>query len=404
MWCAHCQADVATEISADGQSLKCTTCGHEIRRVFAPSLHPETQSARELLERWAREDQDETPDTPGQETRPAAPGQEAGPSAADPVAAVTPEATESAPPALSEPERPVIRHQLPYKRAEELETDSPSAEASDGSSGIRRGQAPKPFRPPVQLRLDAAHGAGPFLPAPRAPFRSSSNSTSSEAAATSGEQPVDPTAKSPIEPAKPVLPEIARKPQFLKPPVDEPATEPVAQASGGNAEQPPVERIAEASERPQPRRRLDAAHKLDVVPAPHLDMAPFIPPPRGARPGRSEALWGQLLAYAGVGVLTVGTVLVLWGYFGSIESYASTGWLLSSAGQMLLFLGVVTLVSGGMQQTTHEVGTRIESLDGRIHRIEQSTHQLLKGPHFARGKRRSRKSAGQSGTTDAKSA
>ena len=403
MWCAHCQADVATEISADGQSLKCTTCGHEIRRVFAPSLHPETQSARELLERWAREDQEETPEAPSQEAKPATPIQDAEQAASAPDA-VAPQATESTSPDSKIPERPAIRHQLPYKRAEELEADSSPSESGEGNSGVRRGQAPKPFRPPVQLRLDAAHGSGPVLPAPRAPFRPSSSSASSDAPVASDGQPTSPAAKSPIEPAKPVLPENVRKPQFLKPPVDDPADEPVAQAGHGNSEKPPVESVAEAAERPQPRRRLDAAHKLDVVPAPHLDMEPFTPPPRGARPGRSEALWGQLLAYAGVGVLTVGTVLVLWGYFGSIESYASTGWLLSSAGQMLLFLGVVTLVSGGMQQTTHEVGTRIESLDGRIHRIEQSTHQLLKGPHFARGKRRSRVSSKQSGATDTKSA
>jgi sulfite exporter TauE/SafE len=99
-------------------------------------------------------------------------------------------------------------------------------------------------------------------------------------------------------------------------------------------------------------------------------------------------LWGQLLAYTGVGGITVGTVFVVWGYFGGIEHYASTGWLVATAGQMMLLLGVVTLISGGMQQTTHEVGARIETLDGRIHRIEQSTHQLLKGPHFARKRRK----------------
>jgi sulfite exporter TauE/SafE len=105
-------------------------------------------------------------------------------------------------------------------------------------------------------------------------------------------------------------------------------------------------------------------------------------------PGRSESFWGQLLAYAGVGGITVGTVFVVWGYFGGVEQYASTGWLIATAGQMLLLLGVVTLISGGMQQTTHEVGARIETLDGRIQRIEQSTHQLLKGPYFARRRRR----------------
>ena len=80
----------------------------------------------------------------------------------------------------------------------------------------------------------------------------------------------------------------------------------------------------------------------------------------GRKPGRQESIFGQLLAYLGVGLLTIGTALVVWGYFGgeAVQAYQSTGWLVSTAGQMLLFLGVVTLVSGGMQQTTHEVAQR----------------------------------------------
>jgi hypothetical protein len=45
---------------------------------------------------------------------------------------------------------------------------------------------------------------------------------------------------------------------------------------------------------------------------------------------------------------------------------------------------VVTLVSGGMQQTTHEVSQRVEYLGGRMLRIEQSTQEILKGPYFAK--------------------
>jgi hypothetical protein len=85
-----------------------------------------------------------------------------------------------------------------------------------------------------------------------------------------------------------------------------------------------------------------------------------------------------------VGVLTVGTALVLWGYFGGPADYAPTGWLVATAGQMLLFLGVVTLVSGGMQQTAHEVSARVQLLGNRMVRIEETAQQLLQGPHFGR--------------------
>ncbi|MCA9024647.1 MAG: hypothetical protein KDA86_05505 [Planctomycetaceae bacterium] len=131
----------------------------------------------------------------------------------------------------------------------------------------------------------------------------------------------------------------------------------------------------------QPSRttRIDAAHEQS--PAPHFNIASAFE--GKSRPGQGESLWGQILAYSGVGLLTVGTVMVLWGYFGGPESYTPTGWLLASAGQMLLFLGVVTLVSGGMEQTTHEVSRRIEYLGDQLVRFEQAQQDLLRGPHFA---------------------
>jgi hypothetical protein len=81
---------------------------------------------------------------------------------------------------------------------------------------------------------------------------------------------------------------------------------------------------------------------------------------------------GQLCAYGGVALLTLGTVMVLSGYFGGPTNYATTGWLVSAVGQMLLFLGVVTLVSGGMEQTVDEVSWRIDSLAEHIIQLEKS--------------------------------
>ncbi len=83
------------------------------------------------------------------------------------------------------------------------------------------------------------------------------------------------------------------------------------------------------------------------------------------------ALVGQLMAYGGVAVLTIGTTLVLWGYYGGPANYASTGWLISTAGQMLLFLGVITLVSAGMEQSSTSVSRRIDSLSQRIFLFEK---------------------------------
>jgi len=257
MWCSHCDSDVATELAKDGQSLVCTTCGHTVEESFRPSLHPETQAARDLLKNWA----------------------------------------------------------------DELNQEESHSEALE--------EPPKPKTKP-KFRVDQAHESH----APKRPHSGQKRPHASVGPAES-EQP-------PAESA-----EVQR-------------SEPTAEDY--------VERAMQ--------RREDASHAS--VPAPHFD-----PRALPQRTGRGEVIWGQLMAYAGVGVLTVGSVLVLWGYFGNIESYASTGWLVTTAGQMLLLLGMVTLVGGGMQQATHEVSTRIENLGGRITRIEEST-QILRGPHFNR--------------------
>jgi hypothetical protein len=115
--------------------------------------------------------------------------------------------------------------------------------------------------------------------------------------------------------------------------------------------------------------------------SPHFDVQGSL-----LRNDRKKTNWttviGQLIAYAGVALLTVGTTLIVWSYFGGPANYAPTGWLTTTAGQMLLFLGVVTLVSGGMEQTTEEVRTRIERLGERIIRIEQiAREQSLRGPN-----------------------
>ena len=63
--------------------------------------------------------------------------------------------------------------------------------------------------------------------------------------------------------------------------------------------------------------------------------------------------------------------MVLSGYFGVQTNYAPTGWLVAAVGQMLLFLGVVTLVSGGMEQTVDEVSWRIDHLAEQIMHLDQ---------------------------------
>jgi len=126
--------------------------------------------------------------------------------------------------------------------------------------------------------------------------------------------------------------------------------------------------------------RVDPSHAAGPAP-PHFDVHTAIAA-RSERSGIGSQLVGQILAYSGVLTLTLGTALIIWGYFGGPPDYAPTGWLVATGGQMLLFLGVVTLVAGGLEQTNRDVRVRVESLGERLLRIEQVTSgHALHGPH-----------------------
>lgn len=128
--------------------------------------------------------------------------------------------------------------------------------------------------------------------------------------------------------------------------------------------------------------RIDTSHAGGPAP-PHFDVHTAIAT-KTERRGQGAQIVGQILAYSGVLALTVGTALVIWSYFGGPPDYAPTGWLIATGGQMLLFLGVVTLVAGGLEQTSRDVRVRVESLGERLIRIEQvAAGHAIKGPHSA---------------------
>ena len=134
----------------------------------------------------------------------------------------------------------------------------------------------------------------------------------------------------------------------------------------------PVPPLTPVRELPPDSGRDNIVHQAHDPNPPHFQSAPVS---MADRSSKWVTLVGQIFAYLGVAGVTVGTSLVLMGYFGGPASYATTGWLVATAGQMLLFLGVVTLVSGGMEQTTQEVARRIDTLGERLVRIEQATER-----------------------------
>ncbi len=145
----------------------------------------------------------------------------------------------------------------------------------------------------------------------------------------------------------------------------------MATSPTGDALQTPSEGQTMAS-RPTQQRFVDAPHSLSSR-GPHFD----VNPPRRTN---LTSIIGQTLAYIGVLGLTVGTSMVIYGHFGGYAEYTPTGWLVTTVAQMLLFLGVINLVSGGMEQNNEDVSRRIQSLGDQLLRIEQATSQSQHSP------------------------
>ena len=156
-----------------------------------------------------------------------------------------------------------------------------------------------------------------------------------------------------------------------------------------------------AQDGPVPRRyRVDAAEPLDdltdgngrvrgqsrgrqrYIDEPHTTAGLRGPHFEASIPQRSSltSLMGQFLAYVGVLGLTIGTAMVIYGHFGGYSEYTPTGWLVTTVAQMLLFLGVINLVSGGIEQNNNDVSRRINVLGEQLMRIEQVTESVVRGP------------------------
>jgi len=126
----------------------------------------------------------------------------------------------------------------------------------------------------------------------------------------------------------------------------------------------------------RPRRRyIDEAHD-SVARGPHFQVT-------APRRSNFTSVTGQFLAYVGVLGLTVGTAMVIYGHFGGYSEYTPTGWLVTTVAQMMLFLGVINLVSGGMEQTNSDVSQRMEYLGSQLMRIEQVAEEALRGPKIS---------------------
>lgn len=343
MWCGKCQSDVAGEVSPDNQRVFCTICGALLSTIDLPPTRPiteklgdRTKDARELLQRWSS---GQVIDPFGPLPKPPRPLSDSRPISVAPAKAAVvtiptpvpvPVVAEAAPPRTPVTARePVVEQSLPQIQNPLTATVEPSQ------------QQISPKLNPLAAASDGTSPGPTIIPTPFV-------------AATPANNPVNHVYR--VDAAHPADHFASAKP----------AMAPSEESIGPFAAKPTVTETKREPRRP-------------VLWFPTWDPAVWRSESSSTESWSSMA--GQLLAYAGVLGLTAGACLVVWSYFGGPANYAPMGWLLATAGQMLLFFGVVTLVSGGLEQTTEQVNKRIEQLGEHIIRIEQAAREIsLRGP------------------------
>jgi len=318
MWCEKCQTEVAASVAADG-SVTCGTCGETL--TGKTSLDDHLRQAQDLLDRWSKE--------PLLEPLGSMPGKDAS--------------------HLSE-----IEADLNKVPSEEEDVDSVEETPTDpvaNSSPLEEIPPPAPPRPKANFRFDAAH------------------------------LPVESQA-----PAEPVMPEDSEEQIPAEVVTNEQSS--VEDSGDVSSETPEAESVETPQEAVasvvefQPRR-IDAAQPVAMHSAPHIDIQQLIEERliQEKKGINWLVLAGQWLSYLGVLGLTAGAALIVYGYFGGNPHMTPKGWMLTTAGQMLLLLGIVTLISGGLEQSNDEVNTRIELLGEQMLRFERETKEsLLRGP------------------------
>lgn len=362
MWCGKCQSEVAAEVSPDNQRVFCAACGTLLSTIDVPPARPatakssdRTKDARELLQRWSSGNLVDpfgpliSSNRLGSKTelRPAPDPQSATPNlmVSLPDSATVATSIESAVPSPVLPSPFVVSHSdsLLQKDVNPVSEIKPP-EAGDSPTDQSITAVPNPLTAETESAKSAVTpGSSPFVGSEALPSLVAASSNTSVSA-------------------------IPRS-HFHRVDAAHPA---VHFASGAKAKAGAIP--DSVGPFVSVSNRATAETKRPKTWLPTWDPAVWRSEPNEA--GGWSSLAGQFLAYAGVLGMTAGACMVVWSYFGGPASYAPTGWLLATAGQMLLFFGVVTLVSGGLEQTTEQVNKRIEQLGDHIIRIEQAAREM----------------------------
>jgi len=320
MWCAKCQSEVAVEARPSSQRLHCATCGTEITPRLKPP--PPKPAGSPSLGGNTNPGPDQTTSGSKNTPQPTTPqdllARWAGSQMFDPYGPiVTPGA------------KPVASKSGPSEPSADR---APPADSTPASSQVTPQATDSTNAPLLQ---DSRPATPPSSPAP----------------SQASSQVLDKSARVRVDPAFTEGWNEVPTPHVTPPP-------------NRRVGAPPV-RMTER-EVPQGHR----AHASHGLRGPHFDPVKMKQQP--VKSFRVAAEFGKYLAYLGALTLTVGAGMVLWGYLGGPTHYAPTGWFTTVVGQMLLFLGVVTLVSAGMEQTTAEVTRRIDTISEQMDRLVES--------------------------------
>jgi hypothetical protein len=335
MWCEHCQADRAAEASAETKEITCATCGTRLTSQQFGKLDRQMQQARELLDRWSKEP-------------------------------------------LLEPYSP-----LPDKHASHLSElrDSEASESreqiSESLSDALTGESDVEFSS-MGDQIEKI-----FAKSRRAKFRYdvAHRSDSEDQPLDALEESVSKKLSHAIDDAE-ILEDAAPRNPSRAETLSEEARRSVsfADSSPSTPTIPTGDRISSVK-----------VHRTDpppqqTAPATHLNIQQLIEERLEHKSRKIDWMMmaGQWLAYLGVLAMTAGGAVIVYGYFGGAEGMTPRGWMLTTAGQMLLFLGIVTLISNGMERSSEEITDRIDILGEQLFRFEAETRaHFVKGPKLS---------------------
>lgn len=424
MWCSVCQSDVATEVAADNRRVSCSTCGHLLSGAAGAQSHqeetsaskepPRTEEARQLLDRWAQSHSFDPYGPPKKGVPdPAAADQSIQhpeSTAASVVAGDGQETIDEREFDLSTPglaETPsVVRHGSIRSGSEAAQSHSAGSAAS-----MTTGQAGRDAKASSEeldrLTNEIMSRVSRLTEARQSAMQGLDPDGSLRGTTTS-------QLKSTVDTSQTASREAFR-PEEEPPGLELSDRDEYEDDETETLDERYVDSLRKKTFRIDQGQPAFSDSHLDSTPAPAAASADPDPPVVEPRPAHAASqpssasaessadnvkasdnwyTWlGQMLAYFGIIALTAGTSGVVVSYFGGPAHYAPYGWLLATIGQMLLFLGIVTLISAGMDETAREVRQvvnermdemqrRFDSFDAKIVLLDNAHQEGPPRPHL----------------------